>query len=145
MTTRKLTDIDFMMMDIHRHLTGEEVAEIHPQASVDRSIKHVHEEAVDAPPGPRCEFCFGPLPCAQHPNVEVGDFATSADISARRILAAAYNRDLEVVVVVGVTKDGKEYLACSASDIAESIYQLNRGIFRLNMVVESIKEGDDVE
>jgi hypothetical protein len=143
MTTRKLTDIDFMMMDVHRQLTRDEIDEIHPQASVDRSVEHVHEEAVDPPA--RCDFCFGPVPCAQHPNVEVGDFATSNDISVRRILTAAYNRDLETVVVVGVGKDGKEYLSCSAADIAESVYHLNRGIFRLNLVVEDMKTGDEFE
>jgi hypothetical protein len=138
--TTKLNSIDFMMMDVHRQLTDEELNEINPQAALDKTLGTEQEVVGDdesvAGASTRCEFCFGPMPCPQHSNVEPLDVVTSHNISATHVLAGAHNADLDVVVVVGFKKDGSEYFASSVSDAAESIYHLQRGIHKLNKMVD---------
>lgn len=86
--------------------------------------------------GPRCERCFGPMPCEAHDNVHTLGVVTSHSISPTTVLAAAHNSDLEYVVVLGMTKDGDEYFASSVSDAAESMYACQRGIYKLNKIVD---------
>jgi len=90
---------------------------------------------------PRCEICFAIMPCADHTNVEQWDGVTSNSISPTTILAGAHNADLEIVCIVGMKKDGTEYFASSHADAAESMFYLQRGIYKLNKVVD----GEEVE
>lgn len=145
MTTTKLDADDFMMMDVHRPLTDEEIAQINPQALVDKSLGVEREDGEGAGVGEphaeephqyRCEHCFGPLPCAEHANVEHLNNVTALDISPTAVLAGAHNSDLEYVIVVGMTKEGHEYFASSVADAAESVYTLQRGIWKLNKIVD---------
>jgi hypothetical protein len=142
--TTKLSDIDFMMMDLHRPLTNAEVEAINPQALVDHTAGQdtgSEEEGV----GERCHACFGAMPCAAHANVEPLNIITSNDVDPVRILAGAHNRGLEIVVVVGMTKDGNEYFASSAADAAESSWLLQRGIHKLNKIVDGDDESENLE
>jgi len=91
---------------------------------------------------PRCEFCFGPRPCPKHPNVEPLSVVTSHEVPPMHMLAQAHNADLETVVIVGITKDGREYFASSHPDAAESMYHLQRGIYKLNRIVDGDDEAD---
>jgi hypothetical protein len=138
--TTKLSDIDFMMMDVHRPLTNAEVEAVNPQALVDHTAGS-EEESV----GERCYTCFEPMPCAAHANVEPLNIVTSNDVDPVRILAGAHNRGLEIVVVVGMTKDGNEYFASSAADAAESSWLLQRGIHKLNRIVDGDDESENLE
>ena len=140
-TTPRLNAVDFMMMDVHEPLTPEEINAIHPQAAVDKSAGAVEDsvgdgEGVGGPPA-RCDVCFAPMPCADHSNVEILDAVTSLDISPVAVLAGARNANLEFVVIVGMNKDGSEYFASSVSDAAAGIYYLQRGIHKLNKIVDS--------
>jgi hypothetical protein len=132
-----LTAKDFMAMDVHRPLTDDE---INATQAVDKTIGAGEEELSDAPSVDssvaRCEFCFGPRPCPQHPNVEPLSVVTSHDMPATAVLAGAHSADLACVVVVGLTKDGHEYFASTNSDAAESMYHLQRGIHKLNCIVD---------
>src|SRR6185503_18538514 len=83
MTTKtpRLSATDFMMMDVHEPLSPEEINEINPQAAVDKTLGAEQDEVgadegVDSSPA-RCEFCFGPRPCPDHPNVEPLSVVTS--------------------------------------------------------------------
>ena len=153
MTIKKLSDLDFMMMDVHRPMLDEEINEVNPKARVDKSLRAVENIDSEAPrvdtphPEPRCKICFGPVPCDQHANVASLDVVTSHDIPVAKILAGAHARDLDVVVVVGLAKDGNEYFASSCADGAEVIYHLTRGIFKMNMMVDQLRaeavEDDD--
>jgi hypothetical protein len=90
---------------------------------------------------PRCEVCFAEMPCEAHVNVEQWDGVTSNSIDPVAILAGAHNAGLESVVVVGMRKDGTEYFASSEADAAESMFYLQRGIYKLNRIVD----GDEIE
>lgn len=154
MTTR-LTDLDFMMMDVHRPMTDDEIAKINPQALVDKSagaIKIVdgHDESMGAPhsceskTGSRCDICFAPMPCEPHANVEHLDAVTSLDIDPIAVLAGAYDAGLTEIVVVGMKKDGGEYFASSIADAAPAVYHLQRGIYKLNKIVDGEHEDDNI-
>lgn len=90
---------------------------------------------------PRCEICFATMPCTEHANVEQWDGVTSNSIDPVSILAGAHNAGLESVVVVGMKKDGSEYFASSEADAAESMFYLQRGIYKLNKIID----GEEVE
>lgn len=92
----------------------------------------------------RCEHCFGPMPCEAHANVEHLGLITSLDISATSVLAGAYNSRLRDVVIVGLKEDGTEYFASNVSDAAPSMYYLQRGIYKLNKVVDGEYEDENV-
>jgi len=150
MTTKKLSDLDFMMMDVHRPLLNAEIEEINPQARLDKSLRlvedeHSEEESVGAPhPQTKCDICFGAMPCEQHPNVEHLRTVTSLDISATAILARAHDAGLTEVVVVGIRGNGREYFAANISDAAATMYHLQRGIHKLNQVVDGDYEDDNI-
>ena len=117
MTTIKILEAaDFMMMDVHRPMTDEEISAIHPQARLDKSarafkIVDSEAESVDTPQSTRCERCFGPLPCGKHPeekqyagpfvnfpeNVTVADVATTHELEVNRVLQSAYDNKLSQV------------------------------------------------
>lgn len=96
-------------------------------------------------PCKRCEICFGPMPCSEHGNVHTLGVVTTEDISPTAVLAAAHNTDLEYVVIVGMTKEGDEYFASSVADAAESIYTLQRGIWKLNKIVDGERNAIGME
>lgn len=148
----KLSSLDFMMMDVHRPLLNEEIEAINPEALVDKSLRVVQNDDSEAPGvgtpheekySARCEFCFGPMPCPKHPNVEPLDIITSLDLNATQVLAAAHGAGLKEVVVVGMKHDGTEYFASNISDAAPSMYHLQRGIYKLNKVVDGEYEDND--
>lgn len=89
-----------------------------------------------SPPSKRCNFCFGPAPCEDHPNIVTLNCVTSHNIDAVNRLAEAHNADLELVVITGLQKDGREYFASSVSDAAEAMYYLQRALFKLNRLVD---------
>lgn len=139
MTTIKILEAtDFMMMDVHRPMTDEEINAINPQARVDRSawaLKIVDSEAesVGPPQSTRCDRCFGPIPCDKHPeeklyagpfvnfpeNVTVADVATSHELEVNRVLQSAYDNKLSQVLVLGYREDGEFWILASDPDIAE--------------------------
>lgn len=84
------------------------------------------------------------MPCKEHENVEVLDTTTSLDISPTTVLAWAHEADLEGVVIVGFDKNGREYFASSIADAAPSIYYLQRGIHKLNKVVDGEFENENL-
>lgn len=146
-TTPKLNAIHFMMLDVHEPLSSEEINSINPQAAVDKSAGVADDEAgsdedAGGPP-PRCDVCFAPMPCADHANVAQIDVVTSLDIDPVAVLAGAHNVGLAEVVIVGFTEDGKEYFASSISDAGQSMYHLQRGIYRLNKTMDQEHESRD--
>lgn len=141
---RHLNPIDFMMMDVHRELDEEN---FHPQTHVDKSAgpqpkEHSDEEGVGVSHA-RCEFCFGPLPCADHPNVEPLDNITRLNLNPMRILAQAHGAGLKNVVVVGELENGDEYFASSVADGALSMYLLQRGIHKLHEIIDNGGQKND--
>jgi hypothetical protein len=84
------------------------------------------------------------MPCSEHPNVEPLNVVTTHNISATTVLAGAHNADLKEVVIVGMRHDGTEYFASNVSDAAPSMYHLQRGIYKLNRVVDGEYEGESV-
>ena len=150
MTIKRLSDIDFMMMDVHRPLTDAEIKDVNPQAAVDKSAGAVEDEhsdaaGVDAPyPSTRCDTCFAPMPCEKHANVEHLRTITSLDISPTSILARAHDAGLTEVVVVGMKEDGSEYFAANISDAAATMYHLQRGIYKLHRVIDGQYEDENI-
>ena len=65
---------------------------------------------------------------------------TKLDLPPEKVLSRAIDKDLESVVVVGITKDGDEFFASSMSDGGTAIYWLQRGIWRLNKMADKIEE-----
>lgn len=140
MATTKLNSIDFMMMDVHRELDAETVDQ---QTMVDKTEHVTVEDEVEVEkPDERCEFCFGPKPCADHDKVEYLDQVTTHDISTTNVLANAHNAGLKEVVVVGMKEDGTEYFASSVSDGGTSMYHLQRGIYKLNKIIDGEYEDE---
>jgi len=134
---RHLNPIDFMMMDVHREL---DETNFHPQTHVDKSAgpqpeEHSDEEGLGISHA-RCEFCFEPLPCPDHHNVEPLDAVTRLDLSPMHILAQAHGAGLKEVVVVGVLEDGTEFFSSSVADAAPAMYHLQRGIYHLNLIID---------
>ncbi len=135
---------DFMMLDVHEPLTPKEINAINPQAAVDKSAGAVEDDVGDGEgvgsPSTRCDVCFAPMPCADHANVAQFDVVTSLDIDPVAVLAGAHNKGLAEVVIVGFTEDGQEYFASSISDAGQSMYHLQRGIYRLNKIMDQEHE-----
>jgi hypothetical protein len=136
----ELSSLDFMMMDVQRPLTNDEINEINPQAALDKTIgsgEEVDGDAEDMGGAPsRCLTCFAPMPCVDHANVEHLNVVTTHDIEPTTILADAHGAGLKEVVIVGVLRDGTEYFASSVSDAAPAMYHLQRGIYKLNRTVD---------
>ena|ERR1700761_1237248 len=141
---KRLTGVDFMMMDFHRPMTKDDIDAIHSQACVDRSEQPREEASVDAEKEPekRCDICFGPMPCKQHANVEPVPVITSLDRPVERVLARAHNRECQVLVVVGLDKDGNDFFDSSVADAAECIYYLTRGVHRLHRQIDGAEDED---
>jgi hypothetical protein len=148
-TTRKLNSIDFMMMDVHRELDKENCD---PETMLDKSARpqqeeHGDEEGVGVSheeTSARCEFCFGPMPCYDHPNIETLNVVTRLDISPLTVIAGAAGAQLKEVVIVGVKEDGEEYFASSVSDGADSAWHLQRGIYKLNKIMDGEYENENL-
>lgn len=123
-----------------RPLVKREIDKIHPQAVVDHTqelpASFEHEPVSGPVATPRCDHCFGVMPCSKHANVQHLDITTSLDISPTSVLAGAHNADLECVVVIGITKEGREYFASSVADAAEGVYYAMRAVHNLNKVVD---------
>ena len=62
-------------------------------------------------------------------NVEIFPGATRLSIDADRVLSAAEGQ-LKDVLVLGYTKDGKEYLAMSSTDGRYNVWMLQRAIHK---------------
>ena len=137
---RHLNAIDFMMMDVHRELDEYE-ENLHPETFVDKSARPQQEEhSEDQGVGvshARCEFCFEPLPCPHHPNVEPLDTVTRLDLNPLHIIAQAHGAGLKQVVIVGELEDGSEYFGSSVADGADAAWHLQRGIYNLNKIIDS--------
>lgn len=66
--------------------------------------------------------------------------ATKLDLPAERVLQRAIDADLDGVVIVGYGKDGQEYFASTWADAAQASWHLQRGIFKLNEMVDRVAE-----
>ena len=64
-------------------------------------------------------------------NVVIADIVTSHDLPPMRVLAAAAERGLVSVIVVGYDKDGDEYFASSLSDGGDALWLLSRAQTKL--------------
>lgn len=125
MTTR-LSGFDFMMMDIHREMSDEEIEAVNPQALVDKSARPFKivdraEEGVGASheeeqPEPRYRGPFVEFP----DNVEALDVNTSHALQVNRVLQSAFDSDLATVVVIGMQEDGELFVLASDPDIGEA-------------------------
>lgn len=126
-TTRNLTSIDFMMMDIHRELDEEN---IHPQTSVDKSAGPQSEEHSDDP-GVGVPYKekrpFDPLP----PNVVELDVATSHEIQVNRVLQAAFDQGLDRIAIIGWRDDDDIWFYASDPSIANNIYAMELAKMKL--------------
>lgn len=131
---KQLTGKDFAAAGVVRPVTKTDIRLVCPQAELDKTV------ADETPPDKRCEFCFGPIPCKDHGGVLPLNIVTSRDVDPIGVIAGAYNAGLEEVVIVGRTKDGREYFASSIADAAPAVYYLQRGIHRLNKIID---EGQD--
>ncbi len=112
--------------------------------------KHVPKQGVDHLPGQldliehakegAPDNCFGEQPFEPLPeNVKVLKTITSLDLPVNRILQQAHDAGLSEVLVLGYTKDGKEYFAASVADGAENIWLMERAKHNMMKVVD----GDD--
>ncbi len=122
-----LSSVDFMMMDVHRPLTKEDIDEVNPQACVDKSLgedAHREEESVGAP---RKIRLLDPLPG----NVEVLDVATSHRLRVAHVLQSALDHGLDDVIVVGWADDGPIYFLSTDPSIGNSVYRLELAKQRL--------------
>ena len=48
-------------------------------------------------------------------------------------------------MIVGMKADGGEFFASSVADAAPAMYHLQRGIYKLNKIVEGEYEDDNIE
>ena len=61
---------------------------------------------------------------------------TYLDLAPERVLDAAKDSDLEYVVIIGQTKDGKEYFSSSKSDGPTILWDLERAKLKLLQVID---------
>lgn len=61
---------------------------------------------------------------------------TTLDLDPKRVLARASERSWQRVIVVGVTVDGAEFFASSASDGGTCLWDLERAKHKLIMVAD---------
>lgn len=132
---KKLTGKDFADMDVHRPTTLREIKEVCPQAELDKTEAEIEQ---------KCIYCFGPLPCQEHSGIEELDIVTTHDLTPMSVIACAHNADLKEVVIVGMGKNGREYFASSVSDGGTSMYHLQRGIYKLNKIIDGDYEDEVV-
>lgn len=139
MSTRKLNGIDFMIMDVHRSLTNDEVEEINPQAAVDKSAgpfedEHCVAAGVDTP------YPYEvPLP----DNVTIMPGVTTHDLSTEEVMRAAFNADLTEMVIVGIDEEGHEHIFRTNADLAPAMFHLQRGMHNLNRMHDGLLLEED--
>jgi len=92
---------------------------------------------------PRCPICFELVPCEKHANVEHLNVVTSLTLDPTAVIAGAHNAGLKHVVVVGEYPDGREYFASNIAGAAGAIYYLQRGIHKLNKIVDGEYEDEN--
>jgi hypothetical protein len=74
-------------------------------------------------------------------DVQLFPGITSLPTDPDRILESAMGK-LETVVMVGITEDGEFYFASSDPDAAQATWHLQRGIYRLNQMVDDMERGE---
>ena len=142
MTTKKTLDAnDFMMMDVHRPMTDEEIDEVNPQARVDKSLglpdrdrDRECEEGVGGVPASAGEPAIrllDPLP----QNVELLNVPTSHRLQVQRVLQAALEHGLDDVMVVGWVDDGPVFFLATDPSIGNAVYRLELAKQRLLQAV----------
>lgn len=137
-TTRKLSSIDFMMMDVHRELDKEDCD---PQTMLDKSARpqqeeHGDEEGVGVP-HPKIRL-LDPLP----ENVVLADVSTSHRLQVQRVLQSALDRGLHDVMVIGWHDEEEIYFLASDPSIGNAIYRMELAKMKL---LTAVKDRWDVE
>ena len=139
MVTKKLSDIDFMMMDVHRPMTKDEIDEVNPQACVDKSVdENPHREDESVGEHHKKLRLLDPLP----DNVELLDVATSHRLQVQRVLQSALDSELDDVMVVGWVDDGPIFFLATDPSIGNSVYRLELAKARLLAAVSDRWEVD---
>ena len=134
MTTRKLSELDFMMMDVHRPLLDEEINEVNPQARLDKSARaSAIVDGIEASVGAPYPYEV-PLP----ENVTVLPGVTSHDLTAQEILRNAFDANMTEMVICGIDEDGKEHLLRTNADLAPAAFHLQRAMHNLNRMHDSV-------
>lgn len=160
---------DFIAKGLTRPLTDREIAEIHPQAVVDKTettplppveyhtltteeVAEIHNSPHDEmPPTYDHEPDHGPVvdegkeypyekPLAE--NVEILDANTKHDMPVDLLLRQVYDAELVEVVICGIDKDGHEYLVRSTADMAPAMWHLQRAVYTLNKQYEEMNAGE---
>lgn len=78
----------------------------------------------------------------EHPvpeNVLFHPARAHMDIDATSILRSAHDRGVVEIVIVGYDAQGKEFFASSMADAGEAIFHLQRGIHKLNNMVDELQ------
>ncbi len=121
----ELSPLDFMMMDMHRPMTDEEIEAVNPQALLDKSAGAVENNngdaaSVGAPHKEEPRRYSGPF-VVYPDNVEVLDVNTSCELDVARVLQSAHDNGLSRVLVIGTREgDNELFVLCSDPDIAEA-------------------------
>lgn len=66
--------------------------------------------------------------------------ATSLDISPELVLSEASKQEFERVIVIGLTKDGDEYVSCSDADGGVFLWDVERAKHRMMRAVDALEE-----
>lgn len=131
-TTRKLTAIDFMMMDVHRELDKED---FDPETMLDKSARPQQEEHRDeAGVGvshPKIRL-LDPLP----ENVVLADVSTSHRLQVQRVLQSALDRGLQDVMIIGWHTEEEIYFLATDPSIGNAIYRMELAKMKLLAAVE---------
>lgn len=61
---------------------------------------------------------------------------TKADIDPQRVLQRAQEAGLQSAIVIGIDKDGEEYVAASQADAKDILWNLERAIARLHRMFD---------
>jgi hypothetical protein len=70
-------------------------------------------------------------------NVVTLNCDTTLDIPVVRVLEAAMTKDLDMVLIIGITEDGAIYIASSDGDIALNFYAMDRAKYKLLAQLEA--------
>lgn len=73
-------------------------------------------------------------------NVALHPARAGMDLPVSDILRCAFNADLEEIVVIGVRKDGREFVSTSMADCALAIYFMQRGMHYLNLYMDELQD-----
>lgn len=117
---------DFMMMDVHRPMTDEEISSIHSQARLDKSLRAVPDVDRETPPVGEpheeepAEDRRYDGPFVKFPDkVHVLDVSTSHELDVDRVLQSAYDNKLSSALVIGWNEEGL-WILCSEPAVAEA-------------------------